>query len=145
MINENMINENMINENMINENMINENMINSFVKKYQCSLDFMNIYLYDINYYFKVTIYGISLGIISFVFIYIIVPIFGALMIMFFGSIIYEISNIIKNFKTLIKNLITYCRQNYKLVFDTIVFILTINIIFQIFYHFLIEHPCYNI
>ena len=125
--------------------MINENMINNFVKKYQCSLNFMNIYLYDINYYFYVIFYGVIYGILLFIFVYIIVPIFGAFMVMFFGSIIYEIINIIKNFKTLIKNLITYCRQNYKLVFDTIVFIVTINIIFQIFYHFIIEHPCYNI
>ncbi len=122
--------------------MIDEKMVNSFVKKYQCSLDIMNIYLYNINYYFYVIFYGV---ILLFVFIYIILPIFGALMVMLFGSIIYEIYNIINNFKILIKNLITYCRQNYKLIFDTIIFIITFNIIFQIFYHFFIYHPCYNI
>tara|TARA_B100001996_G_scaffold351517_1_gene311609 strand:+ start:512 stop:919 length:408 start_codon:yes stop_codon:yes gene_type:complete len=135
----------MMNErNFVNDNEY-DNEFNNIIKKYQCSLDFINIYFDNINYYFNVMFYGVTFGIMSFVFVYIIVPIFGAFMVLLLGNIIYEIINIIKNFKILIKNLITYCRQNYKRVFDSIVFVLVINIIFQIVYHVFVEHPCYNI
>ena len=123
----------------------NEYEFNNIIKKYQCSLDFINIYFDNINYYFNVMFYGVTFGIILFGIIYIIIPICGAIMVMLFGSIIYDLINIIKNFKLIIKTLITYCRQNYKLIFDTIITINFILILCHLFYNFVIEHPCYNI
>ncbi len=121
-----------------------------------CSLDFTNIYFECINYYLNVLFYGVIFGVISFTFIYVIIPICGAFMVILIGGIIYDMLNLFKNIKNFIKYLFVYSSQNYKITFNMIVFIFTINIIFQIIYQFFIEEntlllkgqslkSCYNI
>ena len=69
----------------------------NYYKNMDCSLDYMNIYLDSINYYLKVLYYGVIFGVLSFTFIYIIVPICGAFMVILIGVIIYDMISIFKN------------------------------------------------
>tara|TARA_B100000767_G_scaffold234797_1_gene227755 strand:+ start:92 stop:448 length:357 start_codon:yes stop_codon:yes gene_type:complete len=114
----------------------------NYYKNMVCSSDFMNIYLDCISYYLKVLYYGVTFGVLSFTFIYIIVPICGAIMVLIIGGIIYDMINLFKNINTFVKYLFVYCRQNYRMTFNIIVFIFTINIINQIINHFFIEDSC---
>ena len=121
-----------------NNYMIGDN----YYKNMVCSSDFMNIYLDCISYYLKVLYYGVTFGVLSFTFIYIIVPICGAIMVLIIGGIIYDMINLFKNINIFVKYLFVYCRQNYRMTFNIIVFIFTINIINQIINHFFIEDSC---
>ena len=122
------------------DNMMGDN----YYKNMDCSTDFMNIYSECISYYLKVLYYGIIFGVLSFTFIYIIVPICGAIMVILIGGIIYDIINLFKNIVRFVKYLFVYCIQNFSMTVNTIIFIFTVNIINQIIYQFFIEESCYN-
>ena len=122
------------------ENMIGDN----YYKNMDCSLDFMDIYLECISYYLNVLCYGVIFGVLSFTFIYIIVPICGAIMVILIAGIIYDITNLFKNIVRFVKYLFVYCNQNFYMTIKTIIFIFTVNIINQIIYQFFVEDSCYN-
>ncbi len=122
------------------DNMMGDNYYNNM----DCSTDFMNIYLECISYYLSVLYYGIIFGVLSFTFIYIIVPICGAIMVILIAGIIYDITNLFKNIVRFVKYLFVYCNQNFYMTIKTIIFIFTVNIINQIIYQFFVEDSCYN-
>jgi hypothetical protein len=125
------------------ENNYDNMMGDNYYKNMDCSWDFMNIYLECISYYLIILYYGVIFGVLTFTFIYIIVPICGAFMVLLIGGIIYDMITIFKNIKTFVKYLFVYCRQNYRMTFDVIVLMFTINILSQIIYPFFIEDCCY--